>query len=160
VVSLARDVLKRLPGDLERTAILVFGNVEAALLASSELQNQVVALDDPPEEALAGPIMLIGPSVSQVGSTLSSHRQDFHWAHVDRHCVVSWWGHCVVFWTRAVTIAFTLLQGPVEVAVMQSMKVFGALQLPYLACGPMLGCTVMPDEECQLLKSLLTLQWV
>ena len=45
---------------------LIFGSIEAALLASSRLQNQVVALEDAPDEPLAGPLLIISPSAEQV----------------------------------------------------------------------------------------------
>ncbi len=66
VVSLAREVLKGLHSDLAKATTLVFGSIEAALLASNQLQNQIVALEDPPDEALVGPLMIVAPSISQV----------------------------------------------------------------------------------------------
>lgn len=65
VVSLAEDLLKGLPQVARST--LVFGSIEAALLASSRLQNQVVALEDAPDEPLTGPLLITSPSVEQVG---------------------------------------------------------------------------------------------
>lgn len=65
VVSLADGLLKGLPPQMARST-LVFGSIEAALLASSTLQNQVVALEDAPDEALTGPLLVISPSAEQV----------------------------------------------------------------------------------------------
>ena len=45
----------------------MFGSVEAALLASENMQNAIVALDDVPDEPLVGPLVVIGPSTQQVG---------------------------------------------------------------------------------------------
>lgn len=69
VVSLAELVLKGLPPDIASLTTLVFGNIEAALLASTAVQNQVVALDDEPEEPLVGPLIFVGPSTAQVISS-------------------------------------------------------------------------------------------
>lgn len=66
VVSLAEDLLRGLPPDVASSMILAFGNIEAALLASTKLQNQIIALDDVPEEPLAGPLLIVEPSVAQV----------------------------------------------------------------------------------------------
>ena len=65
VVSLAEDLLKRLPPDLASAATLVFGSVEAGLQASSSMQNAIVALEDPPDEPLVGPLLVMGPSAQQ-----------------------------------------------------------------------------------------------
>ena len=70
VVSLAEDLLKGLPPQMARST-LVFGSIEAALLASSRLQNQVVALEDAPDEPLAGPLLIISPSAEQVMGLIS-----------------------------------------------------------------------------------------
>ena len=66
VVSLAEDLLKGLAPELASSMTLVFGDVEAALLASTKVQNQVVALDDEPEESLVGPLLVVEPSAGQV----------------------------------------------------------------------------------------------
>lgn len=65
-------MLKGLPPDVSKSTTLVFGNVEAALLASRQMQNQVVALDDEPEEPLVGPLLIVEPSVAQVLSETHS----------------------------------------------------------------------------------------
>ena len=57
--------MKGLPPHVAKSA-LVFGSIEAALLASSRLQNQVVALEDAPDEPVTGPLMVISPSSEQV----------------------------------------------------------------------------------------------
>ncbi|CAL8470970.1 g10512 [Coccomyxa elongata] len=67
VVSLAEDLLKGLAPELASSVTLVFGDVEAALLASTKVQNQVVALDDAPDEPLVGPLLIVGPSAGQLG---------------------------------------------------------------------------------------------
>lgn len=79
VVSLAEDLLKGLPPDLASAATLVFGSVEAALQASSRMQNAVVALDDPPDDALAGPLLVMGPSAQQASNR---HAAPSHLRHV------------------------------------------------------------------------------
>lgn len=66
VVSLVEDLLKGLTPEVASAATLVFGDVEAALLASTKVQNQVVALDDAPDEPLVGPLLIVGPSAGQV----------------------------------------------------------------------------------------------
>jgi hypothetical protein len=66
VVSLASDLLRGLTLDFASGATLVFGSVEAALLASQKVQNAVVALEDLPDEPLVGPLVIVGPSTQQV----------------------------------------------------------------------------------------------
>lgn len=66
VVSLSKELLEALPSDFAAAATLVFGSIETALLASKELQNQVVAMDDPPDEALVGPVLVVAPTSDQV----------------------------------------------------------------------------------------------
>lgn len=67
VVSLAEDLLNGLAPELASSVTLVFGDVEAALLASTKVQNQVVALDDVPDEPLVGPLLIVEPSAQQLG---------------------------------------------------------------------------------------------
>lgn len=74
VVSLVEALLKGLASQVANSVTLVFGDVEAALLASTKIQNQVVALDDVPDEPLVGPLLLVGPSAGQVLQHMSDSR--------------------------------------------------------------------------------------
>ena len=67
-VSLAAQILKGLQSDVARSLALCFGKVDAALEASKELKNQVLALDDLPEEAPSSALLIIAPSQQQVRS--------------------------------------------------------------------------------------------
>ncbi len=72
-------MLKGLAPELAISVTLVFGDVEAALLASTKVQNQVVALDDAPDEPLVGPLLIVGPSAGQVLQHISASRfKKFH----------------------------------------------------------------------------------
>ena len=65
-VSLAAKILKGLQSDVARSLALCFGKVDAAREASKELKNQVLALDDLPEEAPSSALLIIAPSQQQV----------------------------------------------------------------------------------------------
>ena len=67
-VSLAAQILKGLQADVSRSLVLCFGKVDAALEASKQLNNQVLALDDLPDEAPSSALLIIAPSQQQVCS--------------------------------------------------------------------------------------------
>ena len=67
-VSLAAQLLKGLQPDVSRSLVLCFGKVDAALAASKELNNQVLALDDLPDEAPSAAHLIVGASQEQVRS--------------------------------------------------------------------------------------------
>lgn len=58
---------------MSQSLVLCFGKVDAALEASKQLSNQVFALDDVPEEAPSGPVLVVGASHQQVSSLSVPH---------------------------------------------------------------------------------------
>ena len=67
-VNLAAQILNGLQSDVSRSVVLCFGKVDAALEASKGLKNQVLALDDLPDEAPSSALLIIAPSQQQVRS--------------------------------------------------------------------------------------------
>ena len=65
-VSLAAQILKGLQPDVARSLALCFGKVDAALAASKDLSNQVLALDDLPDELPSAAPLIVGASQEQV----------------------------------------------------------------------------------------------
>ncbi|KAK9829786.1 hypothetical protein WJX72_007919 [[Myrmecia] bisecta] len=64
--ELARDILRALPSDVAKQLTVVFADVDAALLASDMLDNEVAQLDDD-ASSLTGDLMVVAPTVEQVG---------------------------------------------------------------------------------------------
>ena len=98
VVSLAEDLLKGLAPELASSVTLVFGDVEAALLASTKVQNQVVALDDEPEEPLVGPLLIVEPSAGQVLLAQSDSRSNNSMPPINRMNQQTFRGFFICSW--------------------------------------------------------------
>ena len=81
-VSLAAQILKGLQPDVSRSLVLCFGKVDAALEASKQLTNQVLALDDLPDEATSSALLIIAPTQQQVCSLNRLHQQGQSCEHV------------------------------------------------------------------------------
>ena len=60
---------------MSRSLVLCFGKVDAALEASKQLTNQVVALDDLPDEATSSALLIIAPTQQQVCSLNRLHQR-------------------------------------------------------------------------------------